>query len=147
MIKGIFSALIGALIVAAVILLIFYFAGVIIWLAAILFTGIIIAAVIARRGQKKLKLKEPVTQEQKKVSPYKTTPAETVEKEMKCTRCEAPLKADSKFCPKCGGKIEGRQVGVPSITTPVTAKSFSLCGSKLTGTENFCKWCGTQIEQ
>jgi len=108
---------------------------------------ILIAAVIARRGQKKLKLKAPTTPEQKKVSPYKTTPPKTVEKELKCTRCDASIKPDSKFCPKCGGKIEGRQIGVPSITTPAKAKTCSLCGSKLTGADKFCKWCGTKIEQ
>ena len=108
---------------------------------------ILIAAVVARRGQKKLKLKAPTTPDQKKVSPYKTTPPKTVEKETKCARCNASIKPDSKLCPKCGGKIEGRQIGVPSITTPATAKTCSLCGSKLTGTESFCKWCGTQIEQ
>jgi hypothetical protein len=111
---------------------------------------ILIAAVIARRGQKKLKLKAPTTPEQKKVSPYKVTPSEkeTVKKEeLKCIRCNATIKPGSKFCSKCGGKIEGRQVGVPSITTPAAAKTCSLCGSKLTGTEKFCKWCGTQVEQ
>ncbi len=108
---------------------------------------ILIAAVVARRGQKKLKLKAPITPEQKKVSPYKITPPETVEKEIKCTRCNSPIKPDAKFCPKCGGKIEGRQVGVPSITTPAKAKTCSLCGSKLTGTESFCKWCGTKVEK
>ncbi|MFX1592911.1 MAG: zinc ribbon domain-containing protein [Promethearchaeota archaeon] len=108
---------------------------------------IIIAAVVARRGQKKLKLKAPTTPEQKKVSPYKTAPPEIAKEEIKCTRCNAPIKPDAKFCPKCGGKIEGRQVGVPSIITPAKAKTCSLCGSKLTGTENFCKWCGTKIEQ
>jgi len=110
---------------------------------------ILIAAVVARRGQKKLKLKAPTTPEQKKISPYKTTPSDTepAKKELTCTRCNASIKPDSKFCPKCGGKIEGRQVGVPSITTPATAKTCSLCGSKLTGTEKFCKWCGTQVEQ
>ncbi|MFX0039152.1 MAG: hypothetical protein ACFFAB_07455 [Candidatus Heimdallarchaeota archaeon] len=108
---------------------------------------LLIAAIVARKGQKKLKLKAPTTPEQKTVSPYKTTTPETVEKELKCLRCEASIKPDSKFCPKCGGKIEGRQVGVPSITTPATAKVCSLCGSKLTGTEKFCKWCGTEVEQ
>ncbi|MFW9827861.1 MAG: zinc ribbon domain-containing protein, partial [Candidatus Thorarchaeota archaeon] len=108
---------------------------------------IIIAAVVARRGQKKLKLKEPVSEEKAKKSPYKTEEPEVITKETNCPRCNAQIKPDSKFCPKCGGKIEGRQVGVPSITTPSTAKTCSLCGSKLTGTENFCKWCGTQIEK
>jgi hypothetical protein len=106
---------------------------------------LLIAAVLARRGQKKLKLKSPTTPEQKKISPYKTTQPEKVEV-TNCPRCDASIKPDSKFCPKCGGKIEGRQVGVPSVTTPATAKSCSLCGSKLTGTESFCKWCGTKVE-
>ena len=108
---------------------------------------VIIAAVIARRGQKKLKLKAPTTPVPKKPSPYKITPPETVEEEIKCTRCNTLIKPDAKFCPKCGGKIEGRQVGAPSITTPATAKTCSLCGSKLIGTESFCKWCGTKVEK
>ncbi|MFX1303542.1 MAG: zinc ribbon domain-containing protein [Promethearchaeota archaeon] len=108
---------------------------------------IIIAAVVARRGQKKLKLKEPTTPAPKKPSPYKITPSEVEEKVINCTRCNASIKPDAKFCPNCGGKIEGRQVGVPSITTPATAKTCSLCGSKLTGTESYCKWCGTKIEK
>jgi flagellar basal body-associated protein FliL len=107
---------------------------------------ILLAAVVARRGQKKLKLKEP-EKKQTKTSPYKVTTAEVPEKIKKCKRCKAQLKRDSKFCPNCGGKIEGRQVGTPSITTPATAKSCSLCGSKLTGTEQFCKWCGTKVEK
>ncbi|MFX0024653.1 MAG: zinc ribbon domain-containing protein, partial [Candidatus Hermodarchaeota archaeon] len=109
-------------------------------------------AVVARRGQKKLKLKAPTTTDQAKKSPYKIIPTETEKEtvkkeEMICARCGASIKSDSKFCPKCGGKIEGRQVGAPSITTPATAKTCSLCGSKLVGTEKFCKWCGTKIEE
>ncbi len=120
------------------------------WILVIILVVIVIlliAAIVARRGQKKLKLKEPTTKEQKKISPYKTAPPETVEKEIHCNRCNSPVKPDAKFCPKCGGKMEGRQVGVPSVTTPATSKTCSLCGSKLTGTESFCKWCGTKIEQ
>jgi len=107
---------------------------------------VILAAVVARRGQKKLKLKTP-EQPSAKISPYKTTPAETPEKVQKCKRCKTPLKPDSKFCPNCGGKVEGRQIGTPLITTPAEATTCSLCGSKLSGTEKFCKWCGTKVEQ
>ncbi|MFX1503019.1 MAG: zinc ribbon domain-containing protein [Promethearchaeota archaeon] len=107
---------------------------------------VLLAAVMARRGQKKLKLKTP-EQPSAKVSPYKTAPAKTPEKVNKCKRCKAPLKPDSKFCSNCGGKIEGRQIGVPTVITPTDSKTCALCGSKLTGTEKFCKWCGTKIEQ
>jgi hypothetical protein len=106
---------------------------------------ILIAAVVARRGQKKLKLKEPEKTPPKgtKGSPYKKVQTT----ELNCVRCGASLHSDSKFCPKCGGKVEGRQIATPSVTTPPDAKNCSLCGSKLTGTEQFCKWCGTKIEK
>ncbi|MEE9378118.1 MAG: zinc ribbon domain-containing protein [Candidatus Lokiarchaeia archaeon] len=107
---------------------------------------VLLAAVVARKGQKKLKLKTP-EQTSTKPSPYKETSAKAPEKVLKCKRCKAPIKPDSKFCPNCGGKIEGRQIGAPTITTPAKAKTCSLCGSKLAGTEKFCKWCGTKIEQ
>ena len=107
---------------------------------------VLLAAVVARRGQKKLKLKAP-EQPSAKPSPYKETLAKAPEKVQKCKRCKAPIKPDSKFCPNCGGKIEGRQIGAPTITTPAKAKTCSLCGSKLAVTEKFCKWCGTKIEQ
>jgi hypothetical protein len=104
---------------------------------------LLIAALVSRRGQKKLKLKEPA----------QTTPKtqETLAKkapttESKCIRCGTSLHSDSKFCPKCGGKVEGRQVGSSTVTTPVNSKNCSLCGSKLVGTEKFCKWCGTKVE-
>ncbi|MFW9998745.1 MAG: zinc ribbon domain-containing protein [Candidatus Hermodarchaeota archaeon] len=107
---------------------------------------ILLAAVIARRGQKKLKLQTP-EKSTTEPSPYKVKTEEAPEKILKCKRCKASLKPDSKFCPNCGGKIEGRVIGTPSITTPAEAKNCSLCGSKLTGTEQFCKWCGTKVEK
>ena len=102
---------------------------------------IIVAALIARRGQKKLKPK----------SSSKTTPAKTPAKKEKkststCIRCNATIRADAKFCPNCGGKVEGRIAGTPTIVTPAKAKSCSFCGSKLTLKDKFCKWCGTKVE-
>ncbi|MFW9824293.1 MAG: zinc ribbon domain-containing protein, partial [Candidatus Thorarchaeota archaeon] len=106
---------------------------------------VIIAALVARRGQKKLKLKEP------EKTPTKETPYKKEKKtpvtELNCVRCGASLHSDSKFCPKCGGKVEGRQVVSSEVSTPADAKYCSLCGSKLEGTEKFCKWCGTKIEK
>jgi hypothetical protein len=107
---------------------------------------VIIAAVIARSGQKKLKLKEPEKTPPKgtKGSPYKKAKVPTTESN--CVRCGASLHSDSKFCPKCGGKVEGRQISITSVSTPANSKSCSLCGSKLLASEKFCKWCGTKVE-
>ncbi|MHA2277660.1 MAG: zinc ribbon domain-containing protein, partial [Candidatus Kariarchaeaceae archaeon] len=105
---------------------------------------LLIAAVISRRGQKKLKLQEPVkTTPKSEKTPDKKVPST----ELKCIRCGASLHADSKFCAKCGGKVEGRTVGSSTISTPINSKNCSLCGSKLSGTEKFCKWCGTKVEK
>ena len=102
---------------------------------------VLIAAVVARAGQKKLKLKEP------KKTPTKGEPDKKISlTELKCIRCGASLHTDSKFCPKCGGAVEGRKDVSSNVTTPKNAKSCSLCGSKLTGNDKFCKWCGTKIE-
>ena len=105
---------------------------------------VLIAAVAARIGQKKLKLKEPEKTPAKgtKGSPYKKVPTT----ELKCIRCGASLHSDSKFCPKCGGKVEGRQISITSVSTPANSKTCSLCGSKLSEKEKFCKWCGTKVE-
>jgi len=110
---------------------------------------LVIATLIARSGQKKLKLKEPI-KSTSKVSPYKKVTKEVGVEEVKevanCIRCNAPMKPTAKFCTQCGGKVEGRKIGGTSVTTPAEAKTCSLCGSKLSGTESFCKWCGTKIE-
>jgi RNA polymerase subunit RPABC4/transcription elongation factor Spt4 len=114
------------------------------WILIIVLSVVVIllvAAVIARRGQKKLKLKEP-EKTPTKGSPYKKVPTT----ETKCIRCGASLHSDSKFCPKCGGKVEGRSGVSTNITTPTNSKTCSLCGSKLTEDDKFCKWCGTKIE-
>jgi len=125
------------------------------WVLIIVLSVVIIllvAALIARKGQKRLKLKSPTkTKAQTSTSPYKTAPSKITiekapEKVKKCKRCKAPIKPETKFCSNCGGKIEGRTIGKPSVTTPAKAKACSLCGSKLSGTEKFCKWCGTRIE-
>ncbi len=118
------------------------------WILIIVLSVVIIllvAAIIARKGQKKLKLKSP-TKSLAGPSPYKKTSAEATDKPSKCVRCNAILKPGVKFCSKCGGKVEGRALAIPSIITPAKAKACSLCGSKLSETEKFCKWCGTKIE-
>jgi len=126
------------------------------WILIIVLSVVVIllvAAVIARKGQKKLKLKAPSTTTptpasttlptpKAKISPYKQIPTA----KLKCIRCGASLHSDSKFCPKCGGKVEGRQIGSSTVITKANAKTCSLCGSKLSGTDKFCKWCGTKIE-
>ncbi len=79
---------------------------------------IIVAALFARRGQKKLKSKPS----------SKVAPAKTAEKKPKkttsiCIRCNSSIRADANFCPNCGGKVEGRNTGIPTIVTPAKAKS------------------------
>ncbi len=109
---------------------------------------IIIAAVFARRGQKKIAKKEP--KEAKKEGAAQVKP-KTVKKEaaaeLKCVRCGNKLRPDAKFCPVCGGKVEGRAIAVADVTTPAESKTCALCGSKLGEDANFCKWCGTAVEK
>lgn len=101
---------------------------------------VIIAAVLARRSQKKLKAKAPSKPSAK--SPYvkvKPTPSVT------CVRCGSELKPNDQFCRNCGGKREGRAVGGSSITTPAKSKICAYCGSKIPTKAKFCGVCGTKI--
>jgi hypothetical protein len=102
---------------------------------------IVVAALLARRGQKKLKPKSS-----SKATPTKAPIKKAKKATSTCIRCNATIRADAKFCPKCGGKVEGRITGTPTIVTPAKAKSCSFCGSKLTIEDKFCKWCGTKVE-
>ena len=101
---------------------------------------IIIIAFAARKGQKKMSLK---AKKEQKAEPTKAVKEEVKIETKKCPRCSFDIKPDANFCPKCGGKIEGRSIGSSEITTPAEAKTCSFCGSKLSETSNFCPWCGT----
>ena len=104
---------------------------------------VIIAAFIARSGQKKLKSKpKPSSKAIPAKKPIKAAKSST----SKCIRCGSVVRKDAQFCPNCGGKIEGRSIGIPSKVTPANSKSCSLCGSKLSTSDKFCKWCGTEVE-
>jgi ribosomal protein L40E len=105
---------------------------------------LILVAVISRRGQKKIK-SLPSKQPTKPSAP-KTEIKEKEEEKLKCIRCGATHSPDAEFCPQCGGKIDGRQFGTTDVTTPPGSKTCSYCGSKLTEKDNFCKWCGTKVE-
>ena len=102
---------------------------------------IIVAALLARRGQKKLKSKPS-----SKVAPAKVAEKKPKKSTSTCIRCNSSIRADANFCPNCGGKVEGRNTGIPTIVTPAKAKSCSFCGSKLVAKDKFCKWCGTEIK-
>ena len=106
---------------------------------------ILVIAVFARRGQKKLAQKQPKQAKQAQVKPE----AEEKEgvSETKCVRCGSKLRPDANFCPVCGGKVEGRTIGVSDVITPAESKSCSLCGSKLDENAKFCKWCGTEVKR
>lgn len=105
---------------------------------------VVVAALIARSGQKKLKSKpsKPLSKAISTKKPIKSAKSST----SKCMRCGSVVRKDAHFCPNCGGKIEGRSIGTPSKVTPANSKSCSLCGSKLTTSDKFCKWCGTEVE-
>ncbi len=115
---------------------------------------LIIAAVIARKGQKKLKSKappKPAAPTEPSMPTKPLTPTTPTQKAppptYKCIRCGTTHSPDAQFCPNCGGKIQGRQLGTPSVTTPAMSKTCSYCGSKFLEKDKFCKWCGTKIEQ
>jgi len=101
---------------------------------------IIVVALLARRGQKKLKSKSS-----SKVAPTKVPIKKSKKSTSKCIRCNSSIRADAHFCPNCGGKVEGRATGAPTIVTPAKAKSCSFCSSKLLADDQFCKWCGTKV--
>jgi predicted RNA-binding Zn-ribbon protein involved in translation (DUF1610 family) len=103
---------------------------------------VIVAALIARRGQKKLKPKAT-----SKVTPAKSAKKQPYKTTTKCIRCGNSLKPDAHFCPSCGGKVEGRSTKESTTVTPAKSKVCSFCNSKLTPDDKFCKWCGTQIEE
>jgi len=102
---------------------------------------IIVAALLARSGQKKLKPKPS-----SKVVPAKATEKKPRKSTSTCIRCNSSIRADANFCPNCGGKIEGRITGTPIKVTPAKSKSCSFCGSKLVVDDKFCKWCGTKVD-
>jgi rRNA maturation endonuclease Nob1 len=105
---------------------------------------VIVAALIARSGQKKLKSKP--SKPSSKAIPTKKPVKAAKSSASKCIRCGSVVRKDAHFCPNCGGKIEGRSIGTPSKVTPANSKSCSLCGSKLLTSDKFCKWCGTEVE-
>ena len=102
---------------------------------------IIVAALLARRGQKKLKPKPS-----SKAAPTKAPVKKPKKATSTCIRCNTSIRADAKFCPNCGGKVEGRITGTPAVVTPAKSKSCSFCGSKLVVDDKFCKWCGTKVD-
>ncbi|MHA1728023.1 MAG: zinc-ribbon domain-containing protein [Promethearchaeota archaeon] len=110
---------------------------------------IIIAAVFARSSQKKMKAKTKTKTkaESKAVSKDKTTDStpKIPSKTSTCIRCGSKISERAKFCPVCGGKVEGRNIGKP-ITVP-KAKICTYCGNKLSKNAKFCAGCGAKVEK
>ena len=110
---------------------------------------VIVAALFARRGQKKLKPKQssktaPAKSAIKK--PSKSAIKKPDKLETNCIRCGNSLRPDAHFCPSCGGKVDGRSIKESTMVTPKKSKTCSFCRSKLAQDDKFCKWCGTEIE-
>lgn len=62
------------------------------------------------------------------------------EKPQHCQQCGERLAKGSKFCMKCGAKVE-------EIKPEPTANFCQQCGEKLDGAAEFCENCGTKIEK
>ena len=58
---------------------------------------------------------------------------------MNCTYCGNPITTKSKFCIKCGQKIDQRSLTMPRFCPK--------CGNSLLPSDIFCDECGTQIEK
>jgi hypothetical protein len=113
---------------------------------------VIVVALLARRGQKKLK---PKSTPKTKAVPAKSATKKPIKSAIKkpskldtnCIRCGNSIRPDAHFCPSCGGKIEGRSIRESTIITPIKSKTCSFCRSKLSLDDKYCKWCGTEIER
>lgn len=79
----------------------------------------------------------------------------------KCSKCGTSLKADAKFCPNCGERVEaagGAKVNCPKCGQPVDAsakfcphcgepmqKTCSKCGTVVSSGVKFCPNCGEKL--
>ena len=60
----------------------------------------------------------------------------------KCRKCGTAVKADSKFCHKCGGRV-GKADDEPGTDGPTPGASrCGKCGRKVTMAEAYCTRCG-----
>ncbi len=118
----------------------------------IIVTVVVIGAVVVRKNQKKI-LQEKGSEPISTTSPYKTTQEkqETQKKEgvseLRCLRCGAKLPPNASFCTNCGGKIEGREIAKPDVSTPPDSPTCSYCGNKLDKGSQYCSYCGVKIRQ
>ena len=67
---------------------------------------------------------------------------------IKCPNCGADVKANAKFCPECGKKIEQESKKCPNCGAEVkaNAKFCPECGKKLTEENKKCPKCGAQVK-
>ncbi len=113
---------------------------------------VIILAYVARQGQKrqKTKAKQKVTQVESPKTLETVKPAEVPKspyKLNKCVNCGSTLNKDAVFCPNCGKKVLGRDLGTSDVVTPAKSKICSLCGYELKPGAKFCAYCGTKVQQ
>jgi len=113
----------------------------------LLFIGVIIAivlviAVIQRRSSKKAQSTTSTTTSGTTVS----TPSERADVK-KCHRCATKYEPGETYCTNCGAKLQGRDYGTSTITTPVNSKQCKSCGNSIEPDNRYCRSCGAKIEQ
>ncbi len=63
----------------------------------------------------------------------------------RCFTCGAEISPSTEFCPSCGRKQHGRQIGNAGRMTPASARNCSGCGAEIEPGTKFCTFCGMSI--
>lgn len=74
-----------------------------------------------------------------------TTPSSAPSVVTLCPRCGADMQPGDAYCTNCGGRREGRDLGVPSLITPPDATYCANCGDPLSKGAGYCTFCGTKV--
>lgn len=122
---------------------------IIIVIIAILLVGVIVARKNQKKVQQTQKEKPKITSPYSKKEPGKSLEEKKVSEEstINCLRCGAKLQPGASFCVNCGGKVEGRDLVKPDITTPANSTNCTYCGNAIEKDSKYCSYCGVKIEK